>query len=50
MDIGGRYVASVVIGTLFADHLGDIYLLDSEVLNRVNHATIAVFDSAMKLL
>jgi hypothetical protein len=40
----------VVIGTLFTDHLGDIYLIDSEVLNRVNHATIAVFDSAMKLL
>jgi hypothetical protein len=51
MDIGSRYVANVVIGTLFADHPGDIYLLYSEVLDRVNHTTVAsIFDNTMKLL
>jgi hypothetical protein len=51
MDIGSRYVVNVVTGTLFAGHPGDIDLLDSQVLDRVNHTTIsAVFDNAMKLL
>jgi hypothetical protein len=51
MDVGGRYVANVVIGTLFTDSPRDTYLLDSEVLDRVNHITIAaIFDNAMKLL
>jgi hypothetical protein len=50
-DVGGRYVANVVIGTLFADSPSDIHLLDSEVLDRVNHTTIvAIFGNAMKLL
>jgi hypothetical protein len=50
-DVGGRYVANVVIGTLFADSPSDIDLLDSEVLDRVNHTTIvAIFDYGMKLL
>jgi hypothetical protein len=41
----------VVIGTLFADSPRDINLLDSEVLDGVNHTTIAaIFDYAMKLL
>jgi hypothetical protein len=50
-DVGGRYVANVVIGTHFADSPRDMYLLDSEVLDRVCHTTIAaIFDNAMKLL
>jgi hypothetical protein len=50
-DVGGRYVANVVIGTFFADCPRDIYLLDYEVPDRVNHTTIAaIFDNAMKLL
>jgi hypothetical protein len=49
-DVGGRYVANVVIGTLFTDSPRDIYLLDSEVLDRVNHITIAaIFDNARTL-
>jgi hypothetical protein len=40
-DVGSRYVANVVTGTHFADSPRDIYLLDSEVLDRVNHTTIA---------
>jgi hypothetical protein len=41
----------VVIGSLFADSPRDIHLLDSEVLDIVNHNTIAaIFDNAMKLL
>jgi hypothetical protein len=50
-DVCGRYVANVVIGTLFADRSGNIFLLDSEVLDTVNLSSIAVlFDNAMKLL
>jgi hypothetical protein len=41
----------VVIVTLFADSPRDIYLLDSEVLDGVNHTTItAIFYNDMKLL
>jgi hypothetical protein len=50
-DVGSRYVANVVTGTHFADSPRDIYLLDSEVLDRVNHTTIAaIFENSMKLL
>jgi hypothetical protein len=41
----------VIVGTLFADCPGDIFLIHSEVLDRVSHTTIAtLFASAMKLL
>jgi hypothetical protein len=44
--VGGRYVANVVIGSLFADSPRDIHLLDSEVLDIVNHTIItAIFDT-----
>jgi hypothetical protein len=47
----GRYVANVVISTLFAERPGEVFLLVSEVLDRRNHSMIAVlFDNAMKLL
>ena len=50
-DACRRSIANVVIGTLFADHPGDIFLLDSQVLDAVNNSTIAIlFDNAMKLL
>jgi hypothetical protein len=39
-DVGDRYLANVVDGTLFADCQLDIHLLDSEVLDRVNHTTM----------
>jgi hypothetical protein len=41
----------VIDGTLFADRPGNIFLLHSEVLNKVSHTTVAIrFDSAMKML
>lgn len=50
-DACRRSIANVVIGTLFADRPGDIFLLDSQVLDAVNNSTIAIlFDNAMKLL
>jgi hypothetical protein len=51
VDVDGRYVANVVIGTLFAECPGKVFLLVSEVLDRENHSMIAVlFDNTMKLL
>jgi hypothetical protein len=41
-DVDSRHVADVIVGTHFADHPGDIFLLHSEVLDKVNHTTIAV--------
>jgi hypothetical protein len=41
----------VIVGALFADRPGNIFLLDSEVLDKVSHTTIAtLFDSAMEIL
>ena len=50
-DVDSRCVANVIVGTLFADRPGNIFLLHSEVLDKVSHTTIAIlFDSAMKML
>jgi hypothetical protein len=50
-DIDSRCAANVIVGTLFADRPGNIFLLHSEVLDKVTHTTIAIlFDSAMKML
>jgi hypothetical protein len=50
-DIDSRCVANVIVGTLFASRPGNIFLLHSEVLDKVSHTTIAIlFDSAMKML
>lgn len=50
-DDNGRYVANVIIGTLEIDCPGKIMLLTSEVLEKVNHSTIAkLFDKSMALL
>jgi hypothetical protein len=50
-DVDSRCVANVIVGTLFADCPGNIYLLHSEVSDKVSHTTIAIlFDSAMKML
>lgn len=50
-DSNGRYVANVIIGTLEIDCPGEIMLLTSEVLEKVNHSTIAkLFDRSMALL
>jgi hypothetical protein len=51
MDVDGRYVANVVIGTLFPECPAEVFLLVSEVLDRASHSMIAVlFDNTMKLL
>jgi hypothetical protein len=48
-DIGSRYVANMIVGTLFADFSGDIFLLHSEVLDKVGGTTITIlFDKAVK--
>jgi hypothetical protein len=50
-DVDSRCVASVIVGTFFADRPGNIFMLHSEVLDKVSHTTIAIlFDSAMKTL
>jgi hypothetical protein len=50
-DADSRRVANVIVGTLFADCPGDIFLLHSEVLDKVSHTTIAIlFVNAMKTL
>ncbi|XP_025412038.1 uncharacterized protein LOC112684637 [Sipha flava] len=47
----GRYVANVIIGTLEIDCPGEIMLLTSEVLEKVNHSTRAkLFDKSIALL
>jgi len=50
-DSLGRYIANVVIGTLETDGPGQTFLLNSEVLTKANHSTIAqLFDNSMHLL
>jgi len=50
-DVQGRYIANIIIGTLEIDKPGQVYLLNSEVLEKTNHSTITkVFDRSMFLL
>jgi hypothetical protein len=50
-DVGGRFVANVVVGSLKHEHPGEIFLLACAVLERVNNSSIAiVFDNAMNLV
>jgi hypothetical protein len=50
-DVDSRCVANVIVGTLFADRPGNIFMLHSEILDKVSHTTVAIlFDSAMKML
>jgi hypothetical protein len=50
-DVDSRCVANVIVGTLFADHPGDIFLLHSKVLDKGSHTTIAIpCESATKML
>jgi len=45
-DVEGRFIANVIVGTLLVDEPGDIFLLTSEVLDKVNFSTIAkLFDA-----
>ena len=50
-DVDGCPVANVVIGTLEPDCPGKIFLLNSKVLEKVNHSTICqLFDKSLHLL
>jgi len=47
-DANGRYVANVIIGTLEVSNIGKMFLLNSEVLEKTNHSTIAkVLDNSL---
>jgi len=47
-DVEGRCIANVIVGTLLVDEPGEIFLLTSEVLDKVNFSTIAkLFDASM---
>jgi hypothetical protein len=50
-DVQGRYIANVIIGTLEVNKPGQVYLLNSEMLEKTNYSTITkVFDQSMFLL
>jgi len=47
-DSLGRFVVNVIIGTLETDSSEQSFLLNSEILTKVNHSTIAkIFDNSM---
>lgn len=51
IDVEGRFIANVIVGTLLIDGPGEIFLLTTEVLEKVNFSTIAkLFDNSMFLL
>lgn len=50
-DAEGRYIASVMIGTLLTDRPGEIFLLNVEQLEKANHSTICtLFEDSLCLL
>jgi len=50
-DAEGRFIASVIIGTLLLDRAGDSFLLNLEHLQKTNHSTVcSVFENALYLL
>lgn len=50
-DVEGRYVANVIVGTLEVDTPGKVFLLNSDVLEKANHSTIAkLFDRSLLIL
>ncbi|KAF0753067.1 CGG triplet repeat-binding protein 1, partial [Aphis craccivora] len=50
-DAEGRYIASVIIGTLLTDRPGEIFLLNVEQLEKANHSTICtLFEDSLCLL
>jgi len=47
----GRYVANVVVGTLELNGPGKHFLINTEVLERVNHSTISkLFDRLLQVV
>jgi hypothetical protein len=50
-DASGRYVADVIIGTLEVGNISKMFLLNSEILEKTNHSTIAkVLDNSLSIL
>ncbi|KAL4126775.1 hypothetical protein QTP88_010984 [Uroleucon formosanum] len=50
-DVEGRFVANVIIGVLRTDGPGEIFLLNTEELEKANHQTIfKLFDKSMSIL
>jgi len=50
-NVQGRYIANVIIGTLEVNKPEQVYLLNSEVLEKTNYSIITkVFDQSMFLL
>lgn len=50
-DVQGRYIANVIVGTLEKNNAGNIFLLNSEELEKANHSTISkLFDRSMSIL
>ncbi|XP_025198504.1 uncharacterized protein LOC112603549 [Melanaphis sacchari] len=50
-DVQGRYIANVIVGTLEENNAGNIFLLNSEELEKANHSTISkLFDRSMSIL
>ncbi|KAL4104508.1 hypothetical protein QTP88_019803 [Uroleucon formosanum] len=50
-DIEGRYVANVVVGTLELNGPGKHFLINTEVLEKVNHSTILkLFDRSLQII
>ncbi|KAL4153881.1 hypothetical protein QTP88_001714 [Uroleucon formosanum] len=50
-DAEGRFIASVIIDTLFLDRPGEIFLFNLEQLQKTNHSTIcSLFENSLYLL
>lgn len=50
-DVQGRYIANVIVGTLEENNAGNIFLLNSDELEKANHSTISkLFDRSMSIL
>lgn len=50
-DAEGRFIASVIIGTLLLDRPGEIFLFNLEQLQKTNHSTIcSLFENSLYLL
>lgn len=50
-DVEGRYIASVILGTLLTDRPGEIFLFNVEQLEKANHSTICtLFEDSLCLL
>lgn len=50
-DAEGRQIANAIIGTLEEDRAGDIFLLNTDVLEKTNHSTVCkFFDKSLSIL